>query len=49
MIFTGKYGNMNFILKITYYPTYLVNIIRARVATLTWRRDMHGNFIFILK
>ena len=21
MIFTGKYGNMNFIIKITYYPT----------------------------
>ena len=21
MIFTGKYGNMNFIIKITYHPT----------------------------
>ena len=21
MIFTGKYGNINFIMKITYYPT----------------------------
>ena len=42
MIFTGKYGNMNFTIKMTYNPTLPCEYHKSTIPTFTWRRDMHA-------
>ena len=41
MIFTGKYGNMNFRIKIAYCPTIPCEYHISTIPTFTRRRDMH--------
>ena len=41
-IFTGKYGNINFKIKITHYPTLTCEYNIVQFPTLSTRRDLDG-------